>query len=212
MALRSNFGPARRRIRCASHPTRLGMADRRQAISRPHRRCFSSRRCPGGHRRGHRSQSRIVLADRRRAIKRRRTSIQRRALGVEVYQDEMWAPARWAWRIRGATAFQMREALSRGGVDKALLHCEGDGLFAGLGAEFAPRVAKMKRDGRDRDLQLFGDIAIRKSGRKPFQALRFALAKRATELRSKLGMRKTANNPHSSEIFSRHPSADGTQA
>lgn len=87
MALRSNFGPARRRIRCASHPTRLGMADHRQATSRPHRRCFSPRRCPGGHRRGHRSQSRIILADRRRAIERRRASIQRRALGVEVYQE-----------------------------------------------------------------------------------------------------------------------------
>jgi len=36
--------------------------------------------------------------------------------------------------LRGATALQLREALSRGGADKTLLHREGNGLLAGLRA------------------------------------------------------------------------------
>jgi len=69
----------------------------------------------------------------------------------------------------------------------------------------------VKRDGRDRDMQVFGDIAVGKSARKPFQALRFALAQRTTHLRSNAGHAENANNP-TTEIFLQAPAADGTQA
>jgi len=59
--------------------------------------------------------------------------------------------------------------------DEAARDGDGDGLLARFGAQLLAGVAQMERDGRPGNLQLLGNLVIRKPAREPFEALHLAV-------------------------------------